>query len=132
MDYRDIPGSFCTAISYLTRPSASFPIIVQSQITDGFMGQARSGYVPDPRADDRVYGGHAMVMVGYVSEDQIHHHFHTLPLNYVPGNGGYFIVKNSWGSQFGDGGYYYISQAYLQKYAYALYAVKDAKLVLTN
>lgn len=48
------------------------------------------------------HGGHAMVMVGYQLSETI------------PG-GGYFILKNSWGSDCGDSGYQYIPFALCEK-----------------
>lgn len=48
-------------------------------------------------------GGHAVCIVGW-DDDFDRNKFNTLP----PGNGA-FIVKNSWGNSWGDGGYFYVS-----------------------
>ncbi len=45
---------------------------------------------------DPVSGGHALAIVGYKFDDRIK-------------SGGYFIVKNSWGTDCGDNGYQYLS-----------------------
>ncbi len=57
-------------------------------------------------------GGHAMLIVGY---------------NRLLG---YFIIKNSWGTDFGHGGYAYVTYEYIQtyaKYGYAVMNVFDAE-----
>ena len=48
-------------------------------------------------------GGHAVLIVGW-DDDYPKSNFEAMP----PGNGA-FIVKNSWGSGFGDNGYFYVS-----------------------
>jgi len=55
-------------------------------------------------------GGHAMLLVGY---DRPH---------------SYFIFKNSWGTQHGHSGYFYLSYDYIRtygKYGYAVTKVAD-------
>lgn len=54
------------------------------------------------------YGGHAMLLVGYNQNDN------------------YFIFKNSWGSNVGHSGYFYLSYEYLQTYAKYGYVVIQA------
>jgi C1A family cysteine protease len=41
-------------------------------------------------------GGHAILIVGYVDDATVH-------------GGGYFVVKNSWGTDWGNQGYFYIA-----------------------
>lgn len=53
-------------------------------------------------------GGHALLAVGFVDNS-------NLPAG-VP-DGGYFIVKNSWGHCWGDGGYAYVPYEYFRVYA---------------
>ncbi len=55
----------------------------------------RHGVVPMPRRGDQELGGHAMLCVGYSEPDRV------------------FIVRNSWGEQYGDRGYCYIPYDYL-------------------
>ena len=57
-------------------------------------------------------GGHAMLMVGY-----------NRP-------GGYFIVKNSWGSGCGQSGYVYLSYDYIRTYAKYGYVITAVEPVL--
>lgn len=58
---------------------------------------ASTGIVPMPRYNERALGGHAVAAVGYKLID----------------NKKYFIVRNSWGRDWGDGGYFYMPAAYL-------------------
>jgi C1A family cysteine protease len=56
---------------------------------------AKSGIVPMPGATETVLGGHAVMAVGYDDASQR------------------FLVRNSWGSAWGMGGYFTIPYAYL-------------------
>ncbi len=59
-----------------------------------------SGFVRGPSGGDR--GGHATHAVGWVANDQ-------LPAGVDPADGGgYFVLKNSWGRDRADQGYYYV------------------------
>jgi hypothetical protein len=64
----------------------------------------------DGRIQAGSMGGHAMLVVGFLSNDELG--TPGAPAN-VPG-GGYFIVKNSWGCGAGDGGFYYVPAAYVE------------------
>jgi C1A family cysteine protease/GH25 family lysozyme M1 (1,4-beta-N-acetylmuramidase) len=56
---------------------------------------ASNGKVPMPGADEQTIGGHAVMAVGYDDQAQV------------------FIVRNSWGTAWGLGGYFYMPYAYL-------------------
>ncbi|MFZ9595291.1 MAG: C1 family peptidase [Bdellovibrionia bacterium] len=101
------------------------PVIVEATLTSSFTS-AYHGYVNEPTAQDRTVGGHSMLMVGYVSQADLQR---VLPSRVVNGNGGYFIIKNSWGTALGESGYFYVSYNYLKKYAYALIAIEDVSWV---
>lgn len=62
---------------------ANHPVVFGTLIDDGFVSLRSEGPVGPPKGDTR--GGHAMIIVGYIS-----------------GKG--FIVKNSWGKNWGDFG----------------------------
>lgn len=64
---------------------------------EGTRTVAKTVNVPDLK----VSGGHAMVLVGYCDDEA------------VPG-GGYFTVRNSWGEDWGDGGYAKMPYAYVE------------------
>jgi len=55
---------------------------------------AATGIVPMPRNGERLLGGHAVVVCGYDDSKQ------------------WWIVRNSWGSKWGAGGYFYVPYAY--------------------
>jgi C1A family cysteine protease len=56
--------------------------------------------MPMPAAGENVLGGHAVFCAGYQSDAT------------VPG-GGSFIIKNSWGTGWGDAGYFYMPFAFV-------------------
>jgi C1A family cysteine protease len=86
--------------------AAGNPVVIGFTVYDSFEGawgdiphgQAGSGMMPFPNiATESVLGGHAVCIVGY--DD-------TLP---VAGRAnGRFIVRNSWGTSWGDAGYFYM------------------------
>jgi len=74
------------------------PIIFGLSLYESFDAHRRPGMVPAPsprEASREDHGGHAMLCVGYSDRDQV------------------FIVRNSWGDEWGDEGYCYIPYAYL-------------------
>lgn len=73
------------------------PFIVGILIYSSFETQevATTGIVPMPKQTDRVIGGHAVLVVGYDNSKQ------------------WFIVRNSWGPNWGIGGYFYLPYSYL-------------------
>lgn len=60
---------------------------------------ARTGVMKMPEAGEENCGGHAVMCVGY--DDNLH--------------GGVFIVRNSWGSGWGDNGYFFMPYQYMTK-----------------
>ncbi|MGQ9577904.1 MAG: lectin like domain-containing protein [Candidatus Aminicenantales bacterium] len=85
-------------------------LIKQAVITSGAvyaaMYYSSSCYNPASRSyynPDKVEGGHAVAIVGW-DDNYDRNKFITPP----PGNGA-FIVKNSWGSNWGENGYFYVS-----------------------
>ena len=73
----------------------NIPIVFGATLFQSFESNevARTGMVPMPSENESIIGGHAMLMIG--STDT------------------HFIVRNSWGSGWGDGGYCYIPHEYL-------------------
>jgi C1A family cysteine protease len=64
------------------------------------------GVVPVPRDTDHSFGGHAITVVGWDPAD-----------GFGVAEGAYFKVKNSWGTEWGDGGYGYLPQAYVEQWS---------------
>lgn len=78
--------------------SEGYPVVISLKIYDSF-GNNHQGFVYRPTESEIAsgkYGYHAMVIVGY-SEDYR-----------------FYIVRNSWGSDFGDNGYCYIPYNYIE------------------
>lgn len=75
-----------------------FPVTIHvAMLGNGWYdGTAESGVIDREQNDNWYYGQHAMLLVGYNQA------------------GGYFIAKNSWGTDFGHAGYAYLSYLYLQ------------------
>ena len=71
-----------------------YPIIFGVQIYESFQNP-RKGKITMPRRGEECLGGHAMCCVGYSDPDKV------------------FIVRNSWGEQWGNAGYCYIPYEYM-------------------
>ncbi len=75
-----------------------YPIVFGISLYESFDQQRKRGLVPMPSAKEasrESHGGHAMLCVGYSDPDRV------------------FIVRNSWGTEWGDRGYCYIPYDYL-------------------
>lgn len=74
-----------------------FPFVFGATIYDSFESPfvATSGNVPMPSKREECLGGHAICCVGYDDARQV------------------FIVRNSWGTSWGDKGYCYFPYAYM-------------------
>lgn len=75
-----------------------YPVIFGLALYNSFDTQRQKGMVPmptDKEATRGSHGGHAMLCVGYSDKDKV------------------FIVRNSWGTDWGDDGYCYIPYRYI-------------------
>lgn len=80
-----------------------YPIIFGISLFASFDKQRKKGVVPVPspkEAQRESHDGHAMLVVGYSDVDQV------------------FIVRNSWGEEWGDNGYCYIPYDYMMNEKY--------------
>lgn len=84
--------------------SDGYPVIVAAQIFDSF-SETRSGFIRQPSKSEIADGGradghgrHAMVVCGFSDKQRV------------------FVVRNSWGTDFGDNGYCYMPYSYAKKY----------------
>ena len=77
--------------------ASGYPFVFGFTVYDSFESEkvAKSGTVPMPASGESVLGGHAVMAVGY---DESHHRF---------------IVRNSWGDDWGMHGYFTMPYAYL-------------------
>jgi C1A family cysteine protease len=65
------------------------------------------GRIPFPQPTDRVAGGHAIAAVGYDDRMEIKHRAASTPTK------GALIIRNSWGTGWGDRGYGYLPYEYV-------------------
>jgi C1A family cysteine protease len=81
---------------YLDCLAAGSPFVIGITVYESFESDAvaRSGEVPMPRAGEPQVGGHAICVVGYRPD-------------------GHFIVRNSWNTDWGDNGHFYLPPEYL-------------------
>lgn len=80
--------------------SEGYPIAISLKIYDSFADN-NSGFVFRPseeEIEEGKYGNHAMVICGYSKDDKV------------------YIVRNSWGKDFGDNGYCYIPFSYIDNF----------------
>ena len=95
------------AIQYLRVPqtasqlrgclAAGFPIVMGMSVPASFESDvvARTGKMPMPTKKEKVLGGHAVLIVGYNATK------------------GTYIVRNSWGTSWGDKGYFHVPEAFV-------------------
>jgi len=73
--------------------SNGYPVVIGFYVYDSFMSStvARTGKMPYPNTKrEKLLGGHAVLLVGYDKTKKV------------------FIVRNSWGTSWGDKGYFYM------------------------
>ena len=92
------------------------PLVVAVDVTPSLQNPDSNGYVSFVAGED-VSGGHAMHVAGWVDNAE-------LPAGAPAGaGGGYFVLKNSWGENSGDCGFYYVPYSYLLTYGRSLMSV---------
>ncbi len=76
--------------------ASGYPIVLGFSVYEGFESNevAKTGVVQMPTASEQMIGGHAVLVVGYDDGQQR------------------FVVRNSWGPNWGIGGYFTIPYAY--------------------
>jgi C1A family cysteine protease len=77
--------------------ASGFPFAIGISVYESFESDivTKTGIVPMPSVDEQLLGGHAVLCVGYDDSKQ------------------WFIMRNSWGPNWGDKGYFYIPYQYL-------------------
>lgn len=86
----------CNLHDFKSAISQGYPIVISLRLFESFAQS--TGFVPRPTDDERKleeHSYHAMVVCGYSDAEHV------------------FIVRNSWGTQFGDKGYCYIPYSYI-------------------
>jgi C1A family cysteine protease len=76
--------------------ASGFPVVFGFSVYASFESAevARTGVVPMPKSNEQLLGGHAVLAMGYTTDNKV-------------------IVRNSWGTGWGDKGYFYIPLEYL-------------------
>jgi C1A family cysteine protease len=69
---------------------------------------AKTGILPLPKAGEENMGGHAVLIVGYVDAK-------PATTKKKSASKGYFIVRNSWGADWGQEGYFMMPYEYIEK-----------------
>ena len=95
------------------------PFVLGILVYSSFQTQqvANTGYVPMPNTlRERLLGGHAIICVGYNDTKKV------------------WIMKNSWGSNWGDNGYFYLPYDYLlsKKLAGDMWKITKVEIVIEN
>lgn len=102
-------GLVCVSVKYASVPqsvqsmqailTSGYPIVIGFTVYESFESSAvaATGVMPMPTAKEGVLGGHCVLVVGYTQ---------------IKG-AQYWICRNSWGTAWGDHGYFYMPQAYL-------------------
>lgn len=97
--------------------SEGYPVAISLKIYDSF--QPVEGFISRPTSEEMTgeSGNHAMILCGYSEEEKI------------------FIVRNSWGTRFGDRGYCYIPYSYISdpsllNVACIITQISDNKLIV--
>ncbi len=71
---------------------------------------AVSGVIPYPSKHERLVGGHSVLAVGYYEPGQ---HQRREEKSLEPEDQGYLIIRNSWGTSWGRGGYGFLPYRYI-------------------
>ena len=98
--------------------AAGYPVVFAFQVDQPFMdADINDPWITNPNYDD--VGGHAVLMVGYKSANFVD------DINGAPsGYGGHFYaIKNSWGCDWGDGGYGYLHKDWVIEHATSAVAI---------
>lgn len=97
--------------------TAGTPIMIGFSVYDSFESNATAanGVVTIPRTSESLLGGHAVLVVGYLSGMEVADKlkadgFSTTNLNT---SANYWVCRNSWSADWGHKGYFYMPQSYL-------------------
>jgi len=95
--YKQIPQNIEQFKLALTE---GFPIVFGFSVYESFESEivSKTGIVPIPKLDEKLLGGHCVCIVGFIEDKS------------------QFIVRNSWGKNWGDKGYCYFPYEYLENY----------------
>ncbi len=84
-------------------------VVIGILLTSGFF-DPDEGEIPEPQAQESLWGGHAVVVAGFVDADE----------------SGHLIIRNSWGSDWGDGGYAFLPYDYFSRFGREAWVIEPA------
>lgn len=94
--------------SWLAR---GFAVALGIFLSRGFFEPVR-GVIPMPVPEEELMDGHAVLVVGYE--------------NGAVSGDGFLILRNSWGLDWGDGGYGYLPYAYIERYGRGAWIISSS------
>jgi C1A family cysteine protease len=105
----DPPGTDRTALlgQIKTQLAAGLPSMFGFTVYASIYAPGLAGKIPMPAKGENVAGGHAIVAVGYDDNLEI-----TNPAG-APKTKGAFLIRNSWGQSWGQGGYGWLPYEYV-------------------
>lgn len=77
--------------------SAGMPVVLAMRVYSSMGSVGKDGMLPMPKSSDQFQGGHAVLAVGYDNAKKV------------------IIVRNSWGSDWADDGYFYMPYDYVKQ-----------------
>lgn len=111
------------------------PVLIGMEVYESFEHVSKNGFVPMPDTINELkLGGHAVLVVGYddnlKKQNKAWKFLNKLisifsgTQNSTKKNTGYFIVLNSWGTNWGDKGYFYLPYTFTEKHAFDFWVIE--------
>jgi hypothetical protein len=91
-----------------------YPVHISLVVPNAFRTPDANGYVQHNPADPVPGGSHSVLAVGFVANADL-----PAGVPADPDGRGYVVIKNSWGTDYADCGFAYLSTEFLRQWAYA-------------
>jgi hypothetical protein len=92
---------------------AGHSLTIAFPVTQSFKDSKGDGFVRYKGPNEALFGKHGVHAIGFVTNAELATEGPSMPAG---DGGGYLIIKNSWGSCAGDGGFYYVPFAWAKDY----------------